>query len=87
MSRCEEYTIAHMTASRTERHLPRWLSAKFLEGVSRTEVSGCEINNIVRVAHALAVNDRRPMQAVDILLGLRSLKNFEIDFVALIKQL
>ena len=64
----------------TKQHRPRWLNAKFLENISRTEVNGREIKNIVRVAHALAASDRRPMQADDIFHGLRSLNNFEIDF-------
>ena len=63
----------------TERHRPRWLSAKFLEEISRTEVNGREIKNIVRVAHALAVRDKRAMQVMDIFQGLRSLNNLEID--------
>ena len=59
---------------------PKWLSAKFLERISRTEVNGREIKNIVRVAHALAVSDNRPMQAIDIIQGLRSLNEFEIEY-------
>lgn len=64
----------------TEPHRPRWLSAKFLEGISRTEVNGREIKNIVRVAHALAASDKRPMQAIDVSQGLRSLNDFKIEF-------
>ena len=64
----------------TERHRPRWLNAKFLESISRTEVNGREIKNAVRVAHALAVSDKRPMQADDLFQSLRSLNNFEMDF-------
>ena len=64
----------------TERQRPRWLSAKFLDKVSRKEVNGREIKNIVRVAHALAVSDKRPMQANDIIQGLQSLNDFEIGF-------
>jgi hypothetical protein len=38
---------------------PRWLDAKFLKEISEEEVNGREIKNIVRVAHALAVDDKR----------------------------
>jgi hypothetical protein len=34
----------------------------------------------VRVAHALATNDKRMMRAKDILQGLQYLKDFERDF-------
>lgn len=59
---------------------PRWLDAKFLKKISEEEVNGREIKNIVRVAHALAVDDKRSMTAKDIFQGLRHLKNFERDF-------
>ena len=64
----------------TDQHRPRWLGAKFLAKISKTEVNGREIKNIVRVAHALAVSDKRRMQAMDVFQGLQSLKQFEIDF-------
>ena len=64
----------------TEQHRPRWLGAKFLEEISKREVNGREIKNIVRVAHALAVSDKRRMQAMDVFQGLQSLNQFEIDF-------
>lgn len=63
-----------------EQHRPRWLSTKFLKKISNEEVNGREIKNIVRVAHALAVSDKCPIQANDIFQGLLSLKNFERDF-------
>jgi hypothetical protein len=59
---------------------PRWLDAKFLKEISEEEVNGREIKNIVRVAHALAVDDKRSMRAKDILQGLQYLKDFERDF-------
>ncbi|CZR67354.1 uncharacterized protein PAC_17253 [Phialocephala subalpina] len=59
---------------------PRWLDAKFLKKVSAEEINGREIKNIVRVAHALAVNDKRALSAKDILQGLQYLKDFERDF-------
>jgi hypothetical protein len=59
---------------------PKWLTAKFLDKISKEEVNGREIKNIVRVAHALAFNDERPMKATDILQGLQSLRTFERDF-------
>lgn len=59
---------------------PRWLSTKLLNRISKEEVNGREIKNVIRVAHALAVSDERPMEANDILQGLRSLKDFERDF-------
>ena len=58
---------------------PKWLNAKFLEKISRVEVNGREIKNMVRVAYALAMSDQRPMQAMDVLQGLRSHNDFEID--------
>ncbi|MCJ1381029.1 hypothetical protein MMC17_004138 [Xylographa soralifera] len=64
----------------TDQRHPRWLGAKFLETLSKEDVNGREIKNIIRVAHALAVSDKRPMRADDILQGLRSLKDFERDF-------
>lgn len=59
---------------------PRWLDAKFLKRVSAEEINGREIKNIVRVAHALAVNDKRALSAKDIFQGLQYLKDFERDF-------
>jgi hypothetical protein len=38
------------------------------------DVNGREIKNIVRVAHALSMSDKRSMQSSDILQGLQSLK-------------
>ena len=63
-----------------QRPRPRWLTTKFINKISEEEVNGREIKNIVRVAHALAINDKREMKASDILQGLQSLKNFERDF-------
>ncbi|KAF8849072.1 P-loop containing nucleoside triphosphate hydrolase protein [Acephala macrosclerotiorum] len=59
---------------------PCWLDTKFLKKVSAKEINGREIKNIVRVAHALAVNDKRPLSSEDILQGLQYLKDFERDF-------
>jgi hypothetical protein len=59
---------------------PKWLDAKFLKRISSEETNGREIKNIVRVAHALAVNDKRCMSRKDILQGLQYLKDFERDF-------
>ena len=65
----------------TEQHgRPGWLNAEFLEDVSREEVNGREIKNIVRLAHALACHDERPMEADDLLKGLKPLKVFNEDF-------
>jgi hypothetical protein len=59
---------------------PQWLHAKLLRNISEEAVNGREIKNIVRVAHALAANDKRMMRAKDILQGLQYLKDFERDF-------
>jgi hypothetical protein len=64
----------------TRQQRPRWLDAKFLKEISEEEVNGRDIKNIVRVAHALAVDDKRPMSAKDIFQGLQHLKDFERDF-------
>jgi hypothetical protein len=64
----------------TKPQRPRWLDAKFLKTISEEEVNGREIKNIVRVAHALAVDDKRSMKSRDILQGLQHLKDFERDF-------
>ncbi|EPE28706.1 P-loop containing nucleoside triphosphate hydrolase [Glarea lozoyensis ATCC 20868] len=63
-----------------ENSRPKWLTARFLDKISKEEVNGREIKNIVRVAHALAFNDKRSMKATDILQGLQSLRTFERDF-------
>jgi SpoVK/Ycf46/Vps4 family AAA+-type ATPase len=57
-----------------EQHRPRWLTPKFLQKLSMEDVNGREIKNIVRLAHALSMSDKRLMQSSDILQGLQSLK-------------
>ncbi|SRR6266536_753035 len=64
----------------TKKQHPRWLDTKFLKKISEEDVNGREIKNIVRVAHALAVNEKRALRAKDILQGLQYLKDFERDF-------
>ena len=43
-------------------------------------MNGREIKNIVRVGHALARSEKRDMQNTDLLQGLDSLEQFDIDF-------
>ncbi|KAF4624987.1 hypothetical protein G7Y89_g13185 [Cudoniella acicularis] len=64
----------------TKQQRPRWLDVKFLKKISKEDVNGREIKNIVRVAHALAVKDKRLVRPKDILQGLQYLKDFERDF-------
>ena len=64
----------------TSQRRPRWLDAKFLQEISSEEINGREIKNIVRVSHALALNNKRRMSQKDILQGLKYLKDFERDF-------
>lgn len=64
----------------TEQNRPRWLTSRFLEKISKQEVNGREINNIVRVAHALALNQEQPMKAEDLSQGLQSRSDFQRDF-------
>jgi len=77
-SRSKLWEIFILKSTRQQR--PQWLNAKFLEKISRDEVNGREIKNIVRVAYALAIDDNRSMRAKDILQGLQYLKDFERDF-------
>ena len=64
----------------TEQHHPRWLNVNVLKKLSSVEVNGREIKNITRVAHALALSEKRSMQVKDIFQGLRSLQEFERAF-------
>lgn len=64
----------------TSQQRPHWLDAKFLQTIASEDINGREIKNMVRVAHALAVNDKRSMSKEDILQGLQYLKDFERDF-------
>ncbi|KAH7410601.1 P-loop containing nucleoside triphosphate hydrolase protein [Cadophora sp. MPI-SDFR-AT-0126] len=64
----------------TDQRRPRWLTGKLLDTISKENVNGREIKNIVRVAHALAVDEDRSMKPEDLLLGLRARNAFERDF-------
>lgn len=77
-SRCELWKTFVIQGS-AQRH-PRWLNEKFLSSVSGLEINGREIKNAVRVAHAIAVNDKRGMAPKDIHSVLRALTPFENEF-------
>ena len=64
----------------TKQRCFRWLDAKFLKKVSAADINGREIKNIVRVAHALAINDKQSINTRDILHALQYLMDFERDF-------
>ena len=57
-----------------------WVNDRFLDQVCATDMNGRRIKNAVRVAHALAANDDREMQAEDIFSILRALQSFTEDF-------
>ncbi len=59
---------------------PRWLTRKFLDGLTKSKVNGREIKNIVSMAYALARHGKREMWPADIFQGLEALKVFEADF-------
>jgi hypothetical protein len=58
---------------------PRWLTAKLLDGWARSQVNGREIQNIIRMAHALAFNEKRPMKISDVQSGVDALELFNAD--------
>ncbi|KAF2813036.1 P-loop containing nucleoside triphosphate hydrolase protein [Mytilinidion resinicola] len=64
----------------TEQRRPRWLTEKFLGKISKEEVNGREIKNIIRVAHAFAVDGKRAMRPADVTHGLQTRRDFELDF-------
>ena len=43
-------------------------------------MNGREIKNIVRIGHSLPRNEKRDMQSADLLRGLDSLGQFNLDF-------
>ncbi|KIN07218.1 hypothetical protein OIDMADRAFT_174212 [Oidiodendron maius Zn] len=49
----------------TKQRCFRWLDAKFLKKESAADINGREIKNIVRVAHALAINDKQSINTRD----------------------
>ncbi|KAK7419226.1 hypothetical protein QQZ08_010938 [Neonectria magnoliae] len=59
---------------------PKWLKKKFLKELATSSVNGRDINNIVRMAHAMARSGKREMMAADIQQGLDALQSFETDF-------
>ena len=59
---------------------PVWLTTAFLEDLLKKKANGREIKNIVRVGQSLARNEKRDMQSADLLQGLDSLEQFDIDF-------
>ncbi len=59
---------------------PEWLTAAFVDYLMEKKVNGREIKNIVRVGHSLARKEKRDMKTADLLRGLNSLEQFEIDF-------
>ena len=64
----------------TAQHRPSWLNARFLDKLSREEVNGREIKNIVRVAHDLAAGNKRAMKPANLIQGLEALKTFQTSF-------
>ena len=59
---------------------PGWLTTAFLDELSKKKANGREIKNLVRVGQSLARNETREMEAADLLQGLDSLEQFDVDF-------
>ncbi|KAK7413634.1 hypothetical protein QQX98_007497 [Neonectria punicea] len=59
---------------------PKWLKRKFLKELATSSVSGRDIKNIVRMAHAMARSGKREIMPADIQQGLDALQNFGTDF-------
>ena len=58
---------------------PEWLTTKVLDHLMEKKVNGREIKNVVRVGYSLARQEKRDMTTADLLQGLNSLEQFEID--------
>ncbi|KAF4990646.1 hypothetical protein FDECE_14311 [Fusarium decemcellulare] len=65
---------------------PRWLSKRLLKRLAGSKVNGRDIKNIVRMAYAMAKNEKREMRAADIRQGLDALVSFKNDFRQGVKQ-
>ena len=63
-ARCELWQ--NLIVRATGRRRPRWLNYAFLDQVSRNEINGRQIKNAVRVAAAVAANEKRQLAAQDI---------------------
>lgn len=77
-SRRELWKSAIVRANRGQA--PEWLTPEFLGSLVEKETNGREIENIVRIAHALAREEHRDMTNEDLLRGLQALKQFDVDF-------
>lgn len=59
---------------------PQFLTEKYLDEISKEEINGRQIKNIVRLSFALATSSNRQIEPRDIEEGLQSLRSFERDF-------
>jgi hypothetical protein len=59
---------------------PCFLTEKYLDQISKEEINGRQIKNIVRLSFALATSSNRQLDQTDIEQGLPSLRSFEGDF-------
>ncbi|KAI1130525.1 P-loop containing nucleoside triphosphate hydrolase protein [Nemania abortiva] len=59
---------------------PDWLTAAFVNKLADRDLNGREIRNVMRIAHALASGEKRPMHAADVFRGLDAAEEFKIGF-------
>jgi phage FluMu protein gp41 len=54
-----------------------WLSDSFLNEVSQFDINGRQIKNALRVAHSLAMNQKRELASEDIMSVLQAVAAFD----------
>lgn len=59
---------------------PAWLEGDVIQQLAGANVNGREIKNIMRVAHALARNDKRAIESTDVFQALEAHERFQSDF-------
>ncbi|KAI1323681.1 P-loop containing nucleoside triphosphate hydrolase protein [Xylariaceae sp. FL0255] len=55
---------------------PQWLTRRVLDQLAKEDINGREINNLITMAHTLALSESRSMKRGDVLRSLGALKSF-----------
>lgn len=59
---------------------PDWPNHNFLDNIARMNINGCDIKNVVHVAHALAAHAGRELEGRDVESTLDTRTAFDVDF-------